>query len=273
MTMRIRARRWRDHLQGLPQCAPHGPEGLALVRRQAPESMLGHGERREPGQSEVHGPSNEERQTAIQTGQRDGQRRTHQTSNKAGLRASHQRLWQTLRTDFVGQPGGSGPATKRYPESPHDLGGKHRGKYRDGPLEDEADAGKSQPDHNREAAAVDVGDDTSGDLKGELGYFDGGADQDELEGVEADDFDLIDEAGGDDGQEGKPLDSRHANGEWVGGEPLHWSVVLVRRSLADEGRIARKYTEWASCFDDSMDCGGGRHESQPQPDAVNLQSP
>ncbi len=146
-----------------------------------------------------------------------------QSSHETGLRAPHQRLRQPLDADLIGQPRGPGAAAEGRSEAPYDRGGEQRVKERDRPREQETGAREGESDDDREAAAVDVGDDAGGNLEGKDRRFEDGTDKDQLEGVETHRLDLVDEARGDDRGDGESLEGRHADREWVGGQPLHGS--------------------------------------------------
>ena len=174
MTMRISTRRRRITCKASSNVRPivRKVSRSGAGRGRKPCSVMTRAENR--ARPEVHGAAHDEGPAAVHAGQRNGQGRPRQSSHETGLRAPHQRLRQPLDADLIGQPRGAGAAAEGRSEAPYDRGGEQRVEERDGPREQETGAREGESDDDREAAAVDVGDDAGGNLEGKDRRFEDG---------------------------------------------------------------------------------------------------
>ena len=156
-----------------------------------PEALLRHGEGDEQPQHDVDRATRDQGKgqvwygkANVSAGEGYARRDADDAPYLSGLRPPEKYPPYPTAADLVRNPGLPRPGIERRADSPEDLGEEDHSEHREQALDDEPGADEECADDHGKPPAVDVCDNTGGDLKQESRDLQHGADEDELQRIE-----------------------------------------------------------------------------------------
>ena len=149
------------------------------------------------GEQDRAGSRDDDRQAQVDDREADARADPRQRGDAPDLGAAQVDAGEPLAADLVREPRVERAARERVPEAPERVRGKDRPHLGEGAEEDHGNAHHRGTDHDREAARVDVRDDSGRHLEDEDRDLHQRADEYELEGAHADLRDVVDRGDGE----------------------------------------------------------------------------